>query len=129
MRPMNPALARRLASFVGVPQRIGASAGAPTVLAPHLIKVADPVEDVELVLDALQGTQVATAHPWSVAYLARRGKLAPGSSVASRPCCFEEAERVHRNLAHLVLPHDFSCPTCRASYRLEMRATAGGSRG
>lgn len=126
-RPLNPALARRLEEF-GVlerlPATLGSSGGGGGTLTPTLVVVSDPVEDVENVLDQLTGTGAPSAHPWSVAYLARKGKLQPGT-VTRRECCTREAEKMHHNLPHLTMPHEFTCPTCRAVYRLEMRVKHG----
>ena len=118
-RPLNPALARRLEEF-GILERLPATLGTPSTLAPTLVLVSDPVEDVEGVLEQLAGGGPQGAHPWSVAYLARKGKLQPGT-VTRRECCTREAEKMHHNLPHLKMPHEFTCPTCRAVYRLEMR--------
>ena len=118
-RPLNPSIVRRLEEF-GVVDRLPTALGAPTTMVPTLVLVSDPLDDVSGVLEQLAGGTSSGAHPWSMAYLTRKGKLLPGT-VTRRDCCTREAEKMHHSLPHLKLPHQFTCATCGAVYAIEMR--------
>jgi len=99
----------------------------PTYGMPVAIKVSDPREDIEEVVDALfDGPARRPATSW-MKHLTTAG-IRPGPhrgppEIDGRPCCMLMLRSLDSQLGNLRLPSEHVCPECGTTWRLEHRVT------
>ncbi len=117
----NPALDRALAEMSGAPR--GPSAIESVTFGATLELVSGPTIGVEPTTYDPNRPAIPQGHPF---YRRRRErKRGPDAIFEGRACCQLLAATLQRRAHQLRLPHDESCLTCGAKWRLAVRARQG----
>lgn len=97
----------------------------PNAVGPTLVKVEDPLVDLDRVVELLdEGTHHGRiANSWLRRRSNRRlSRTANGdAALEGRPCCMTLARQIDRELFRIELPKDYRCDSCGTLWRVEIR--------
>ncbi len=116
-----------LSHLTGSDQRQSETGRAMRMGVPTVVKLEDPLRDVDATLELLNDGEVPErrARSWMQRHRSTQNRVERRDSglpvFEGRSCCFEHFRQLQRQLAMLRLPYDTECPQCHARYRIELQ--------
>ena len=125
MLPSSSGSNRLLEIMLGANDSAAERFRAPMAAGPTLVKVSDPLQDVEDFVELLdEATPEGRRRNRWLRNRKGRGVAVDGRgrvTVEGRPCCTDLAQRIDKSLPYLPIPSDHVCPGCGTTFRIEMR--------